>query len=62
MDPVLLDVLMEALHAWLHNNAPPSPAVYPGTYRQLVREQTALGWRQLFSGLWSNKWARLRNT
>ncbi len=58
-DPVLLDLLMEALHAWLHNNAPPSSAAYPGAYRRLVREQTALGWRQLFNGRWSKEWARL---
>jgi phosphoenolpyruvate synthase/pyruvate phosphate dikinase len=58
-DPVLLVLLMEGLHAWLHNNKTPSPAAYPTTYRQLVREQTTLGWRQLFNGRWSTDWARL---
>ena len=60
-DPVLLDVLMTGLHAWLHNNAPPLSAAYPAAYRRLVREQTTIGWRQLFNGRWSTEWARLHN-
>jgi hypothetical protein len=58
-DPVLLDLLMEGLHAWLHQNDPPSPAAYPAAYQRLVREQTTLGWRQLFNGRWSTEWSRL---
>jgi hypothetical protein len=58
-DPVLLDILMEALYAWLHSNPPPNPATYPAAYRQLVSEQTTLGWRQLFNGRWSTEWSRL---
>jgi hypothetical protein len=36
------------------------PNAYPAAYRQLVREQTTLGWRQLFNGSWTTQWAHLR--
>jgi hypothetical protein len=52
---------MEGLHAWLHQNDTPTPAAYPAAYRQLVREETTLGWRQLFNGRWSTEWACLHD-
>jgi hypothetical protein len=52
---------MESLHGWLHHNPSPSPATYPAAYQRLVREQNALGWRQLFNGRWSTEWARLQD-
>jgi hypothetical protein len=58
-DPVLLDILMESLHAWMHHTTIPPPAAYPAAYRRLVREQATLGWQQLFNGRWSTEWARL---
>jgi hypothetical protein len=49
-DPVLLSILIKNLHSWLNRTPPPLTAAYPAAYRQLVREQTDLGWRQLFNG------------
>jgi hypothetical protein len=60
-DPVLLDILMEGLYAWMHQTDPPTLAAYPAAYRRLVREQATLGWHQLFNGRWSTKWARLHD-
>jgi hypothetical protein len=59
-DPVLLDILMEGLHAWLHTNDAPSPNLHPAAYRRLVRKQTTLRWQQLLNGRWTTKWARLQ--
>jgi hypothetical protein len=60
-DPVLLDILMAHLHAWFNHQPSPLPAAYPAAYRRLVREQSNLGWRQLFNGRWSKEWARLQD-
>jgi hypothetical protein len=60
-DPVLLSILIENLHSWLHHTPPTLPTAYPAAYRRLVREQTTLGWRQLFNGRWSTEWSRLQD-
>jgi hypothetical protein len=60
-NPVLLAILIEGLDSWLRQQAPPLPSSYPGPYRLLIQEQNALGWRQLFNGRWSSRWATLQD-
>jgi hypothetical protein len=52
---------MDGLYAWFHHRHSPLPEAYPAAFRRLVREQTTLGWRQLFNGRWSTEWARLQD-
>ena len=60
-DPVLLTMLIDQLYACFQQESSPPLTAYPAAYRQLVRKQTTLGWRQLFNGRWSTEWARLHN-
>jgi hypothetical protein len=55
-----VDILLNGLDAWF-NDATLDYSKYPRTYQKLIKEQTALGWRQLFQGRLTTEWARLQD-
>jgi hypothetical protein len=60
--PLLVYVLKSALEEWFQSTSDieVSPVLYPTDVRHLVIQQNAIGWRQLFNGRFSVKWARLQ--
>jgi hypothetical protein len=56
----LVDILIDGLSSWL-NVRTIDKSAYPSTFHRLIREQTQLGWRQLFQGRMSKEWARLQD-
>lgn len=63
-DPVLLRLLCAGLDHF-HQNLPGGPAAntipLPAPYHQLLLEQNAIGWGQLYRGRWSSQWVLLHN-
>jgi exonuclease III len=61
-DPDLQRLLLTAVKAWMHTPANelyiPSATEYPERFTDLITNQTAIGWRQIFNGRFSNQWAR----
>jgi hypothetical protein len=55
VNPYLVDILHDGLHSWL-TYTQIDTAQYPRRYHQLIEEQTAIGWRQLFNGHLSTQW------
>jgi hypothetical protein len=53
-------ILLTALEAWL-TNTPADFSQYPTQYSHLIRQQTQIGWRQLFNGRLSTEWSRLQD-
>ena len=60
-DPVLIDLLQDGLRRYHQKLEPPSEVDYPAEYQQVVREQTKIGWNQIYKGRWSQKWAILQS-
>ena len=58
--PNLQMILLTALEAWL-TNTPADFSQYPTQYSHLIRQQTQIGWRQLFNGRLSTEWSRLQD-
>ena len=56
----LKDILIDGLWAW-YNERILDENKYPDTYRTLILQQNAIGWRQLFNGRMSSQWARLQD-
>jgi hypothetical protein len=54
-NPYLVDILIDGLHSWLHHSHI-DKARYPRRYHQLINEQSAIGWRQIFNGHLSTQW------
>jgi hypothetical protein len=54
-DPTLLQILLTGITDWLHDT-PPAPTDYPPQYETLIREQSTIGWNQIFQGRVSNRW------
>jgi hypothetical protein len=46
--PYLVDILVDGLHSWMTHSLL-DIARYPCCCHQLIHEQTAIGWRQLFN-------------
>ena len=61
--PLLRYVLREAITQWFQPGAPEklSTIVFPQEVRNLIQQQNAIGWRQIFRGRFSGKWQRLQN-
>jgi hypothetical protein len=60
-DPQLLNILTQGLHWWLQGNEDGyNGENIPEKYKRLVRQQNAIGWRQVFNGRMSKEWARLQ--
>jgi hypothetical protein len=64
-DPDLQRFLLTAVRAWMHMPANelyiPSANDCPERLTDLITTQTAIGWRQLFNGRFSNQWAQRQN-
>lgn len=58
--PDLRTILTDGLTAWFQGNDI-DPAVYPAKFAKLIRQQSAIGWRQLFNGRMSSEWARIQD-
>jgi hypothetical protein len=50
-----VDILINGLHAWLMES-PLDQQRYPRCYHQLIKEQDAIGWRQVFNGHITKQW------
>jgi len=57
--PNLQQLLLDGLSAWMTNVSLRADA-YPNQYQKLIRQQNAIGWRQLFNGRMSSEWTRLQ--
>jgi hypothetical protein len=64
--PSLLDLLFDALRAWMHYDEESEIEFladycqYPSDFHLLIRHQNNIGWRQLFHGLCSIEWSRIQ--
>lgn len=58
-DPTLQEILLDGLSSWLQLQ-PFSPDEYPEEYRQLLTEQSLIGWDHFFQGRISTQWAVLQ--
>ena len=58
--PNLQMILLTALEAWL-TNTPADFSQYPTQYSHLIRQQTQIGWCQLFNRRLSKEWLRLQD-
>ena len=47
-------------HSETSTNPTSTPAFYPQRFHLLIRQQTAIGWRQIFNGRMSTEWNRLQ--
>jgi hypothetical protein len=54
-DPILVRILIEALHSWLHQSAFPATA-FGASYQALITSQEHIGWEHLLYGRWSTEW------
>ena len=61
--PLLIHVLRSAMEDWcqVESDQAVSPILYPLDVRQLLLEQNAIGWRQLFSGRFSLEWSKIQH-
>jgi len=59
-DPNLITILTNGLKKWRQNEQIAFEN-HPTKYHQLIQEQNAIGWRQLFNGRWSTQWAKLQH-
>jgi hypothetical protein len=61
-DPKMARILIDGVHRWLDGNDEPLQThTYASKYGTLIRQQNAIGWRQIFSGRMSREWARLQD-
>lgn len=59
--PGLLDILLTGLSRWMKDLPPVEASHYPAVYNGVIRTQTMIGWRHLFSGRFSKEWAVLQD-
>lgn len=57
---ILEDILIDGLASWLQDTDL-DPMQYPSKYHQLIKQQTDIGWRQIFNGRFSIEWARIQD-
>jgi hypothetical protein len=55
----LVSLLIDGLANWFQQSTV-NPALIDKCFHPLVEEQAQLGWRQIFNGRWSCKWAYLQ--
>ena len=58
-DPALITLLVKGITSWRDHILFDISKLEP-RYRDLVHEQDKIGWRQIFNGRWSKKWAKLQ--
>jgi hypothetical protein len=58
--PALVALLIEGLDNWFRQSTV-NPALIDECFHPLLKEQDHLGWRQIFNGQWSHKWAYLQD-
>jgi hypothetical protein len=59
-DPFLLDILKDGLIRYHRQLQPIPPDTYPTRYKDLIAQQTDIGWDQVYKGRWSKEWSRLQ--
>jgi len=59
-EPALQDVLIDGLETWLRADAIDLDQ-HPSRLHELIMEQNFIGWRQLFNGRLSTKWALVQD-
>jgi hypothetical protein len=55
VNPYLVDILLDGLNSWLTYTSI-NKDQYPRRSHQLIKEQSAIGWRKLFNGHLSTQW------
>ena len=58
-DPALIAMLTKGATSW-RDHVPFNITNLEPQCRDLVHEQDKIGWRQMFNGRWSKKWAKLQ--
>jgi hypothetical protein len=56
---LLVALLIDGLDQWLRGQSTVTPALIDEYFHPLLEEQAHLGWRRIFDGRWSRKWAYL---
>jgi hypothetical protein len=59
-NPQLLDILIDGFHSWFKNQ-PIDCNRYLTQYRQVVKEQTEIGWQHMFNGHFTSQWRILQD-
>jgi len=59
-DAHLMVLLTKGLQSW-RKNEELNTDNFPEWYHQLISEQNAIGWRQLFNGRWSKQWSMIQH-
>mmetsp|Transcript_5145 Transcript_5145/g.7929 ORF Transcript_5145/g.7929 Transcript_5145/m.7929 type:complete len:230 (-) Transcript_5145:463-1152(-) len=59
-DAHLMVLLTKGLQSW-RKNEELNTDNFPEWYHQLISEQNAIGWRQLFNGRWSTQWSVIQH-
>lgn len=60
-DPHLLDILTDGLMRFHRSLDLMNPNSYPVRYHDLIIQQNAIGWGQLYRGRWTQTWTTLQN-
>jgi exonuclease III len=64
--PVLKQLLLDSVREWMYPETDeqeyrPNPRHHPPALRQLILQQTEIGWRQMFNGRFSILWSVIQN-
>jgi hypothetical protein len=59
--PALVALLIGGLDNWVSRQTKVNLTLSDKSFHLLLHEQTQLGWRQIFNGRWSQKWAFLQD-
>jgi len=58
-DPILQIIFLQGITKW-RQMQPLDTTEFPTEYRNLLDQQEQIGWRQIWSGRWSNQWKQLQ--
>ena len=60
-DLVLSRILLQGVSIWMNQQELLRPDDFPDKYSKLIRQQNAMGWKQLFNRRMSKEWARIQD-
>ena len=61
VDPFLVDILRDGLTRFHHQLEPINHHSYPARYANLITNQNAIGWIQLYRARWTREWVHLQD-